>query len=322
MQEKISKLFGVPAPDAATVPVRDAINGLPAEVYPEQDKNYVFDPLLLKKMIRFFLGGAARRNLLFIGEPGVGKSSLALEMASRLGWPVWSLACSGKTRFAHMIGSYRLSIKDGASITVWEDGPLLNAMRHGGVFLANEITRLDAGEQMNLAEVLDASGTITVPDTGEVVKAHPMFRFIATGNTGGYGDTAGAYPGERASSLAFLDRFQKFQVDHLSAEQEMALIGKVAPKLPEILVKPMLKLAEEIRKNFIGRGGNLRVVLSTRSLLVWAREAESYALINGLKDPAREALLDTVVNGTPDEERKTVLELWDFWVANPSATKT
>ncbi|MBU0379992.1 AAA family ATPase, partial [Acinetobacter baumannii] len=129
------------------------------------------------------------------------------------------------------------------------------AMRHGGIFLANEITRLDSGEQMNLAEVLDSRASITIPDTGEVVMADPNFRFIATGNSGGYGDDSGVYQGERISSVAFLDRFQVFKVGHMDATDEQALLQKLAPSLPVAIVEGMVKLAGEVRKNFVGRGG-------------------------------------------------------------------
>jgi cobaltochelatase CobS len=187
-------------------------------------------------------------------------------------------------------------------------------MRHGGIFLANEITRLDSGEQMNLAEVLDSRASITIPDTGEVVMADPNFRFIATGNSGGYGDDSGVYQGERISSVAFLDRFQVFKVGHMDATDEQALLQKLAPSLPVAIVEGMVKLAGEVRKNFVGRGGTLRVIMSTRSLCVWAMETVGYSKISGIVDSAREALLDTSLNGAPEDEASAVLEIWDRWV--------
>lgn len=270
----------------------------------------MFQLLLLKKLLRFLLGNPARRNAMLIGEPGVGKTSIVNEIASRLNIPVFSLACSGKTRFSHMVGGYEIV----GGNTQWRDGPLVMAMRHGGIFLANEITRLDSGEQMNLAEVLDSRASITIPDTGEVVMADPNFRFIATGNSGGYGDDSGVYQGERISSVAFLDRFQVFKVGHMDATDEQALLQKLAPSLPVAIVEGMVKLAGEVRKNFVGRGGTLRVIMSTRSLCVWAMETVGYSKISGIVDSAREALLDTSLNGAPEDEASAVLEIWDRWV--------
>ncbi len=309
--KKVSELFGVPAPETAVVPVRARLAELPAEAYPDVDTNYVFDKDLLRKMMRIMLGQSARRNVLLMGEPGVGKSSVVLQIAARLNIPVFSLACSGRTRFDHMIGSHALAKGE----TVWKDGPLLQAMKYGGIFLANEITRMDPGEQMDMAEVLDSSGTLTNPHTGEVVRADANFVCIATGNTGGYGDTEGAYPGERASSPAFLDRFQKLEVHHLPEAQELALLKTVAPTLPEMVLKSMVGLAKEVRENFIGRGGSLRLVLSTRSLLVWARETVGYTGMSIGKEPLNVALEDTILNGAPQDDRQVVQELWDKWIS-------
>ncbi len=306
----IETLFGIAGANVPA-PVRGKIDGLPAEAYPAASSGYVFPPILLKKLLRLFSGAdLPRRNLLLIGEPGVGKTSIILEVAARLQIPVFALSCSGKTRFAHMVGGHEFV----GGQTVWRDGPLVRAMRVGGVFLANEITRMDAGEQMNLAEVLDGNATITIPDTGEVVKAHSLFRFIATGNSGGYGDESGAYSGERVASVAFLDRFQKIEVKHLGAAEESDLIRRVAPDLPAQVLSAMVKLAEEVRKGFVGRGGNLRTIMSTRSMVVWAMEATAYAKIRGIADPIGEALQDTVLTGAPQEEQSAIREIWERWI--------
>lgn len=309
MSNTIENLFGIPGA-SAPIQVRERIDGIPAQAYPAASAGYVFQLLLLKKLLRFLLGNPARRNAMLIGEPGVGKTSIVNEIASRLNIPVFSLACSGKTRFSHMVGGYEIV----GGNTQWRDGPLVMAMRHGGIFLANEITRLDSGEQMNLAEVLDSRASITIPDTGEVVMADPNFRFIATGNSGGYGDDSGVYQGERISSVAFLDRFQVFKVGHMDASEEQTLLQKLAPSLPIAIVEGMVKLAGEVRKNFVGRGGTLRVIMSTRSLCVWAMETVGYSKISGIVDSAREALLDTSLNGAPEDEASAVLEIWDRWV--------
>ena len=309
MSNTVESLFGIQGA-AAPIPVRERDPGVPAQAYPAASAEYVFQVLLLKKLLRFLLGAPARRNLMLIGEPGVGKTSVIIEVAARLGIPVFSMACSGKTRFAHMVGGYE--IKNGN--TQWRDGPLVEAMRHGGIFLANEITRLDSGEQMNLAEVLDSRASITIPDTGEVVTAHPNFRFVATGNSGGYGDEMGVYQGERVSSVAFLDRFQVLKVEHMDEAAEQSLLKKLAANLPEPIINGMVKLAGEVRKNFVGRGGTLRVIMSTRSLCVWAMETVGYSKLQGVVDPAREALLDTALNGAPEDEVGAVLEIWDRWV--------
>lgn len=312
--KSIRELFGLTdVPDTAVVPIREKIAGLPDGVYPTLMPFYWFEAGLLKKLMRFFFKAPARRNIMFIGDAGVGKSSLIEQVAARLGWPVFSIACSGRMRMQHFVGSYVLSKGE----TRWQDGPLIKAMRYGGVFLADEITRLDHSEQMALAKVLDQDATITIPDTGEVVRAHEGFRFCATGNSGGFGDESGAYNGERVSSVAFLDRFQKFRLDYMPPEEELKLLKAVTKDaLDESILRAMVKLASDVRKNFVSRGGDLRTVISTRGLCVWALEAVGYKGIS--KVPLEEALSDTILNGCPENDSKVILELWNKWI-NESA---
>lgn len=307
---KIKDLFGLlSVPDTAVVPVRERPEGVPETAYPEKNTDYWFQPELLKKMLRFFLGAPARRNVLLIGDAGVGKSSLVEQVAARLGWPVYSIACSGRMRLSHFVGSFELVNGE----TRWRDGPLTSAMRQGGVFLADELTRLDHSEQMALAKVLDG-GTLTIPETGEMVKADPRFRFCATGNSGGFGDESGAYNGERVSSVAFLDRFQKLKVDYMPAEEEVSLLKRITAGsgLPEAAIQAMVKLATDVRKAFVGRGGDLRTVISTRSLCVWALETIGYKGI--AVHPMEEALKDTILNGCPEGDEKVISELWAHWI--------
>lgn len=316
MQMSIRDLFNIPGvPETAVVPVRDRIPELPETVYMTADPNYYFDETLLKKMLRYFLMVPSRNNAMFIGDSGVGKSSFVEQLCARLGWPVFSLACSGRMRLSNFVGTFALI--DGE--TVWQDGPLIMAMRTGGLFLADEITRLDHSEQMGLAKVLDQGARMTIPETGEVVQAHPSFRFCCTGNSGGYGDESGAYNGERVSSVAFLDRFQKFQMDHMPEKAEVALLKAVvalkAPNagLPDSMLESMVKLAGDVRKNFVGRGGDLRTIMSTRSLVIWALETCSYKDI--CRSPVEEALNDTVLNGAPEHDVSVISELWGNWIS-------
>jgi len=171
-----------------------------------------------------------------------------------------------------------------------------------------------------LAEVLD-SGRVTIPETGEVLVAHRHFRFFATGNSGGYGDESGAYAGERVSSFAFLDRFQKFVVHYLLPTEETALLKKLTKgKLPAELIDSMVGLADDMRKNFVSRpGGSLRLTMSTRALTTWALETVSYKTSGLFPDPAGEALADTVLNGAPETDVEVVQELWRKWINEPGS---
>lgn len=304
----ISELFAIEAGNAV-VEVRDTDPALSEAAYPKIKPHYVFAKALLKKLLLFLTTPTARNNLLLTGDTGAGKSSLIEQIAARLNVPVFAIACSGKMRLAHFVGSMTLV----GGNTVWKDGPLLLAMRHGGIFLADEITRLDQSEQMALAHILD-DGVIAVPETGELVRAADSFRFIATGNSIGHGDSSGAYNGEKVASAAFLNRFQKLRVDYLDKADEVRLLRLIAPVLGEDLTERMVRFANEARAAFVSRGGDLRTAVSTRDLVVWALETVRYKAYSISGNPLDEALDDTILNGAPPEDAKVLRELWSQWV--------
>jgi cobaltochelatase CobS len=302
--ENISKLFGINIP--GEVRPRRRVNGLP---YPEANPHFVFQPQRLMKLLRFFAGQAARNNMLLIGPAGAGKTAVIEQVAARLGWPVWAVSCSGRVRASHWFGTFAL--RDGA--TVWQDGPLALALRHGGVFLADEITRLDPAEQMALVRVLDG-GEVAIPETGEVIRPHKLFRFVGTGNSGGFGDETGAYVGERVSSFAFLDRFLKMEVGYLSEDDERSLLARVVPDLPAEIRDALVRLAKTIRESSQAAGkGELRVNISTRALVAVAREALAYQTM-GIPNPLLEALNDVILVGTPTEDREAVQTILDKFI--------
>lgn len=303
--KKIADLFGVDAPDAAVIEVADA-----KENTPSIDPLYYFDSVFLKKMLLWLSPNTPRKNLLLIGDGGVGKTSGVLETCARLGKEVWGMSCSGRTRFMDAVGSLMIT-EDGA--TKFAYGPLPLAMMSGGVFLANEVTRMDAGEQMRLVDVLDGRSRLTIPETGEIITPHPDFRFAATGNSGGYGDDTGAFAGEKRGSIAFFDRFIKLTLAPLPPEVEEMVVRRYAPGLPEAVVKGMCKLAQSVRESFVGAGGSLQVTVSPRGLVAWAQMAQCYATIKGI-DPVTEALNDTVLNGAPEVDVNAIREIYKTWL--------
>jgi cobaltochelatase CobS len=306
MQEKLSVLFGVQAPDHVVLEVSE-----PGPNTPTKDPGYIFDSLLLKKLLLWLSKDAPRKNIFLIGDAGVGKTSVVLETAARLGREVWTMSCSGKTRFGDLVGTL---VIDESGATRFVDGPLTAAMRNGGVFLGNEITRMDSGEQMRLADVLDARSKLTITETGEVVDPHPNFRFAATGNSGGFGDESGAYAGEKVGSFAFGDRFIRLKVKGLDEESELKMLLQYAPNLTKEIAEGMVKLAREVRRGFVSNGGGLRVTISPRSLVCWGRLVESYSSMSAIESPLEEALMDSVLNGAPGDDCHAVVEILRNWI--------
>ncbi len=97
-------------------------------------------------------------------------------------------------------------------------GPLAVAARDGHLLVLNEMDVLDAAELAGLNDIVEGAPLVIAANGGEVIRPHPKFRLIATGNSAGSGDTSGLYQGVLRQNLAFLDRFRVVQVAYPDAD--------------------------------------------------------------------------------------------------------
>lgn len=286
----IAGTFGVPAPAGA------AVEGFSDSTHPRippRIDDYVFHKDALRNVLAF-LNAPHGGGLLLTGPTGAGKSSLITQIAARLNWPVHEMTWHGRRELSDLIGHHAI-VKGGEMKYI--HGPLAVALRDGHILLMNEMDLADPSELAGLNGVLDGMPLVIPENEDEVVQAHPKFRLIATGNSVGQGDPSGLYQGVLRQNVAFLDRFRVVTVDYPSADTEKLILSKAAPYLAEPLIDAMIKLANEIRRQFRGDNGNpsLTVPLSTRGLLTWAHLAGAFkSAPNPLAYAFRQIILDKV----------------------------
>lgn len=84
--------------------------------------------------------------------------------------------------------SFSFYIKDGR-LFEWVDGPLVEAMETGSIFLADEISLADDSVLERLNSVLEPERTLLIAEKGEeipkLIVADSNFHFIGTMNPGG-----------------------------------------------------------------------------------------------------------------------------------------
>jgi len=97
-----------------------------------------------------------------------------------------------------------ITLKDGN--TVYEDGPVVEALRRGAVLLLDEIDCSRAGSAISLQSVLEGKG-VFIKSKKEWVHPAPGFQVFATSNTKGKGSEDGTFIGTNVMNGAFLDRF-------------------------------------------------------------------------------------------------------------------
>ncbi len=260
----IAQVFGIPAPARMTV------EGFADDTHPRIPvrRDYVFRKEPLRDVLAF-LGNPHGDGLYVTGPTGSGKTSLIAQIAARLNWPVHAVTCHGRLELNDLIGQFTLI--NGSMQFV--HGPLSQSVRDGHVLILNEIDLMDPSELAGLNDILEGQPLVIPQNGGEVIRPHPKFRLVATGNSAGAGDPSGLYQGVLRQNLAFLDRFRLIEIGYPEPELEDAVLAKTVPAIPTAIREKMIRVANEVRKLFVGGDegpGMLSVTMSTRGLLRWA----------------------------------------------------
>ena len=258
------------------------------------------------------LGG----GLYICGPSGCGKSSSIREWCARTGTPLFQVTANGRLEFPDLVGHVSLeSDGNGGTKTSFVHGPLARAMRDGGVFLLDELDLLDPAVCAGLNGVLDGSGLLRPENGGEYIPPHEMFRFVATGNSKGRGDSSGAYAGIAVQNAALLDRFSCIEAGWLPRKAEQVVVGAVPGALQGRDADRLFDFVDMVRSAQARNGAmGIQKPLTTRSLLRFSAFLGAYAKLpparlNGLA-PAQAAMLDAWAGGLSEGDLVAASEFW------------
>jgi hypothetical protein len=202
--------------------------------------------------------------LLVFGPAGTGKSYPVEQACARLGRRFVSLSCNRSLSASVLLSNCRL--KDGT--TVDKDGVLVFAMRHGLTLLLDEFDNVETAD----AEVLNRVSeywSITVPETGEVVEAHPDFRLVITANN--VGDSTGAY--DKAGVPPTIKRRARLvRACNMTLKEEVEVITRTG--LDKSRSTDLAKWFSAIRPHHYGTNGIHQTLTVAPSLAVAVKAAK------------------------------------------------
>ena len=197
------------------------------------------------------------------GLSGNGKTTMVEQVCARQKREFFRVNITCQTDEDDLLGGFRLV--DGE--TVWQDGPVIAAMKRGGVLLLDEI---DLGRYaiMCLQPVLEGNG-VFLKKINQFVKPAPGFTVLATGNTKGKGSEDGRFAGTQVLNEAFLDRFPvTIEQEYPSVSVEKKIINKKMVSLGTVdkdFAENLVKWSDIIRKSFFQ--GAVDELITTRRLI-------------------------------------------------------
>jgi len=182
-----------------------------------------------------------------LGKPGVGKTTLAYAAARRLGREVFILQATVDTRPEDLLVT---PVIEGGAKLRYVASPLVTAMIRGGVAILDEGNRMSEKSWASLAPLLDNRRYVESIVAGLKVKAHPMFRLVATMN-----DDASTFdlPEYIHSRLQ-----PQILVDLPERDEEMAILKENVPYSDQELldyVADFLEQAHEADERYTVRDG-------------------------------------------------------------------
>ena len=171
---------------------------------------------------------AAGRDVLLEGPPGTSKSTLLRAITAEWGIPLVLVEGNADLTPAKLVGHHNPArvLREDYSPDNFVDGPLVEAMRHGGFLYIEEFNRAPE-DTVNTLLTAMAERRIAVPRVGEVVAA-ATFRVIASMNP--YDNI-----GTTRLSTSVHDRLCRLAVTYQDAAAERGIVALRAPHFAHAL---------------------------------------------------------------------------------------
>ena len=240
------------------------VSSLTGNIVPVKDP--VFVPWGHYKDIKQIVSSKQFYPIFITGLSGNGKTMNVQQACAQTKRECIRVNITIETDEDDLLGGYRL--QDGQ--TVWQNGPVIEAMERGALLLLDEID-LASNKVMCLQPILEGNG-VFLKKINKFVAPADGFNVIATANTKGQGSEDGKFIGTNILNEAFLERFpitveQTYPTNKIENKILSNVMSKrnLTRKVDEEFGKNLVTWADVIRKTFYE--GGVDEIISTRRLV-------------------------------------------------------
>jgi len=230
------------------------------------EKDSLFVPQGHYKSVEAVIKSKQFYPVFITGLSGNGKTFMIEQACAKLKRDMYRVNITIETDEDDLLGGFRLVNGE----TVWFDGPVVEAMKTGGVLLLDEVD-LASTKIMCLQPVLEGKG-IFLKKINEWVKPADGFNVVATANTKGKGDDTGNFIGAGVMNEAFLERFPIcFEAEYPTESTEIKILDKVFESAGHTgedikdYARKLVRWAQVVRATY--KEGAIDELISTRRLV-------------------------------------------------------
>ena len=228
------------------------------------DKDPVFVPWGYFKDIKKIVSSKQFYPIFVTGLSGNGKTMNVTQACALTKRECIRVNITIETDEDDLLGGYRL--QDGQ--TVWQNGPVIEAMERGALLLLDEID-LASNKIMCLQPILEGNG-VFLKKINRFVKPAHGFNVIATANTKGQGSEDGKFIGTNILNEAFLERFpitieQAYPTNKIENKILLNVMSEKGMTVTPEFATSLVTWADIIRKTFYE--GGVDELISTRRLV-------------------------------------------------------
>ena len=240
------------------------VSSLTGNIVPVKDP--VFVPWGHYKDIKQIVSSKQFYPIFITGLSGNGKTMNVQQACAQTKRECIRVNITIETDEDDLLGGYRL--QDGQ--TVWQNGPVIEAMERGALLLLDEID-LASNKVMCLQPILEGNG-VFLKKINKFVAPAEGFNVIATANTKGQGSEDGKFIGTNILNEAFLERFpitveQSYPTNKIENKILANVLSKrnLTTQKAEKFAQNLVTWADVIRKTFYE--GGVDEIISTRRLV-------------------------------------------------------